>query len=142
MAFVHISPASANVQPEFRGNHTPRQLGVTGGEESTSPSRVFHPETRNQSVNIYSCLRRWGISNAPQCILNYLKIVFWLLKDFRALLFPTPPPTFFFSKESSQSICIRFKASKLHSQHMTPLRNSKGPGKRRNHRFEGEFLMR
>lgn len=133
LAFICISPASAaRVQSQ---SHT-HQLCVAGEEDSTILPGIFHPETRNQRVDIYSSLGRWGISSAPQGIRNYPRIIFW------PLLPPTPPSTFFFSKETSQSVCICFKASRLHSQHRTPLRNSKGPGKRQNHRFEGEFLRR
>lgn len=47
--------------------------------------------------------------------------------------FPTPPPPSpptFFSLKQGLSACKSFKGDTLHSQYMTPLQNSKGPGKR------------
>lgn len=66
-------------------------------EEPATLPQVFLPEPRNRSLHIYSGLGRWGIKNAPGCIPNYPKIIFWLLKDFQPLL-PTSPPNFLFQK--------------------------------------------
>lgn len=71
---------------------------------------------------------------------------FWIIlrpssghqRDFQPLLHSHQP----LSKGSTQSSPKCFKGASLHSQHMTPLPSSKGLGKRRSHRFEGEFLMR
>lgn len=97
LVFPRHFPSGTKVQPGFRGSLACSELRMAEQEEPATLPQVFLPEPRNRSLHIYSGLGRWGIKNAPGCIPNYPKIIFWLLKDFQPLL-PTSPPNFLFQK--------------------------------------------
>lgn len=95
-------------------------------------------------------IRAITVTLAPRCwVLAMPHGMSWIIQRVSSLLrdFQTPPPptttnNLFLSKETGESVCKCFKGGKVYSQQMMPWRNSKGPGKRQNHGFEGNFLMR